>query len=82
MLDNVYLDDSVGALNWEVEKEFTLTITASDGNVSVTADTYVEILNINEPPWFINLPANWSVLETETLARHVYEVRGHGITLL
>lgn len=52
-------------LDFEAVSSYSLTVTVSDGKISISTDLAISIINVNDAPYVTNLPANVSLFEND-----------------
>lgn len=62
------LIETTRELNYETLNFYSLTVSGSDGTLSITTSLTVTITNINDVPYVTNLPANVTVVENDVTA--------------
>ena len=60
------MDDNNNELDGQTTPQYVLTITVSDGLLTDTVDITVDIIEVNNPPQFTNLPDTVNVREDST----------------
>lgn len=55
-------------LDYETVNSYSLTVSVSDGTLNITAGLTITVTNINDAPYFTNLPANVTVVENDVTA--------------
>lgn len=54
--------------DYETLNSYSLTVSVSDGTLSITASLTITVTNINDAPYVTNLPANVTVFENDVTA--------------
>lgn len=62
------LIETTRELNYETLNFYSLTVSGSDGTLSITTSLTVTVTNINDVPYVTNLPANVTVVENDVTA--------------
>ena len=52
-------------LDFEAVSSYSLTVTVSDGKISISTDLAISVINVNDAPYVTNLPANVSLFEND-----------------
>ena len=52
-------------LDFEAVSSYSLTVTVSDGKISISTDLSISVINVNDAPYVTNLPANVSLFEND-----------------
>lgn len=52
-------------LEFEAVSSYSLTVTVSDGKISISTDLAISVINVNDAPYVTNLPANVSLFEND-----------------
>lgn len=52
-------------LDFEAVSSYSLTVTVSDGKISISTDLAISVINANDAPYVTNLPANVSLFEND-----------------
>lgn len=62
------LIETTQELDYETLNSYSLTVSVSDGTLSITASLTITVTNINDAPYVTNLPANITVVENDVTA--------------
>ena len=62
------LVETTEVLDYETVNSYSLTVSVSDGTINTTTSLTISITNINDAPYFTNLPANVTVVENDVTA--------------
>lgn len=62
------LIETTRELNYETLNFYSLTVSGSDGTLSITTSLTITVTNINDVPYVTNLPANVTVVENDVTA--------------
>ena len=62
------LIETTQELDYETLNSYSLTVSVSDGTLSITASLTITVTNINDAPYVTNLPANVTVIENDVTA--------------
>ena len=62
------LIESTRELDYETLNSYSLTVSVSDGTLSIAASLTITVTNINDAPYVTNLPANVTVVENDVTA--------------
>ena len=62
------LIETTQELDYETVNSYSLTVSVSDGTLSITASVTITVANINDAPYVTNLPANVTVDENDVTA--------------
>lgn len=52
-------------LDFEAVSSYSLTVTVSDGKISISTDLAISVIDVNDAPYVTNLPANVSLFEND-----------------
>lgn len=52
-------------LDFEAVSSYSLTVTVSDGKISISTDLAISVINVNDAPYVTNLPASVSLFEND-----------------
>ena len=62
------LIETTQELDYETLNSYSLTVSVSDGALSITGSLTITVANINDAPYVTNLPANVTVIENDVTA--------------
>ena len=62
------LIETTQELDYETVNSYSLTVSVSDGTLTITASVTITVANINDAPYVTNLPANVTVDENDVTA--------------
>ena len=62
------LVETTQELDYETVNSYSLTVSVSDGTVSISTSLTISVSNTNDAPYVLNLPANVSVAENDVTA--------------